>query len=81
VLLEIYFTTFQHSGQRRQNEFFMHSRKLPDLSNEAAMLDTCCTMCSGLSRLLEDGSNLLDVVTALVHTHPSNKKYRPEIGA
>jgi len=51
----------------------MHSRKLPDLSNEAAMLDTCCTMCSGLSRLLEDGSNLLDVVTALVHTHPSSK--------
>lgn len=43
-------------GREDRNEFFMHSQKLPDLPNEAAMLDMCCTMCSGLSRLLKDGS-------------------------
>jgi hypothetical protein len=68
-------------GREDRIGFSVHSRKLPDLSNEAAMLDPRCTVYSGLSGLLEDGSNLLDVAIALVPTHPSIKKYRPEIGA
>jgi hypothetical protein len=44
----------------------VHSRKLPDLSNEAAMLDPRCAVYSGLSGLLEDGSNVLDAAISLV---------------
>ncbi|PNX64169.1 hypothetical protein L195_g053879 [Trifolium pratense] len=68
-------------GREDKIGFSVHSRKLHDLSNEAAMLDPRCAVYNGLFGLLEDGSNLLDVAIALVSRHPSIKKYRPEIGA
>lgn len=64
-------------GREDKIGFSMHSRKLPGLSNEAAMWDPRCAVYSGLSGLLEDESNLLVVVIALVPAHPLSKKYKP----
>jgi len=68
-------------GREDRIGFSMLSRKLPDLSNEAAMWDPRCPGYNGLSGLLEDGSNLLDVAIALVPIHPLSQKYRTESGA
>lgn len=57
-------------GSEDKIGFSMLSRKLPGLSNEAAMWDPRCPLVyNGLSGLPEESSNLLEVAIASVSTH------------
>lgn len=61
--------------------FSILSRKLPDLSSEAAIWVPRCPAYDGLSGLPEDTSNLLDVAIALVSTHPLTQESTPKNSA
>lgn len=65
-------------GREDRIGFSMLSRKLPDLSIEAATWDPRCPVYKGLSGLVEDTSNLVDAAIALISPHLLNKKYRAE---